>query len=148
MNKLMPYSLVFIFAALVTVRIGYVAHEYYGDSFVAHAEETKPTENKTQKDNKQEERAETVSDKIFKKDIKKEDKNNFASQVSTEAVITNPKQACITGVMLKDVLKKLAFLDKREAEILEQQRLLETSDRRIREQVAKLKLINEAQRCC
>ena len=49
MNKFMPYSLVFVFSVLVTIRIGYVAHEYYGDSFVAYAEEKKTTEDKLQK---------------------------------------------------------------------------------------------------
>ena len=50
---------------------------------------------------------------------------------------------CITGHILKETIKKIAYLDAREAEIMEQQRLLETSDRRVREQVAKLKLIKE-----
>ena len=38
MNKLMPYLLVIAFAALVTVRMGYVTYTYYANSFIAYAE--------------------------------------------------------------------------------------------------------------
>jgi flagellar motility protein MotE (MotC chaperone) len=139
MNKLMPYLLVMAFGVIITVRLGYVALEYYGHNFVVQAQETSEKTkkdsallNKTGKIDQKE--PESINDRILKKNNNDTKKNIFSEKTARNSDVKNPKQACITGGMLKDALEKLAFL-------LEQQRLLEISDRRVREQVAKLKLI-------
>lgn len=145
MSKYAPHLLVMIFAMIITLRTGYVIYEYQGDSFKASATETKPQEvileNKIIKNTPlTSNKLETVSDKILKIDSNNAEINPYASQIASKEV-DNIDKTCITGIMLEDALEKLEYLEKREAQILEQQKLLEVSDRRIREQVAKLKLI-------
>lgn len=153
MNRLSPQFFVMLFAGVITLRTGYVVYTYHGDIFTANAKETiKETpdifpekdiaeKSKDVEDNR--DVLETITDKILKQKPKKSRQDPYASNEARKADVKNPKAACITGTMLKDTLEQLDYLNKREAEIMEQQRLLETSDRRVREQVAKLKLMKQ-----
>ena len=150
MSKFSPKFLVSLFAVAITMRTGYVFYEYYSDIFTANAaEKTEQTEQVEKKPKPSSEAKnsvdalETVSDKMLKEKPKKLEKNHYAAQIATKSEIKNPEKVCITGPMLKDTLKQLDYLNQRQAEIMEQQRLLETSDRRVREQVAKLKIIKQ-----
>ncbi len=148
MNRLSPKFFVMLFAVVITLRTGYVVFTYHGDIFTANAKETakETPDTPPKKSGDSEDTAdtlETISDKILKQKPKKSKQDAYASKVARNSDVKNPKAACITGAMLKDTLKQLDYLNKREADIMEQQRLLETSDRRVREQVAKLKLIKE-----
>ncbi len=154
MKNFTPTLLVAFFGIAMTVRLGYFGHEYYRDMFTAKAQEKleKKEEEKAIKPDETVKKSvdntplKTVTDRILQQDVKNnknKDIADFASKSASKSEIINPEKVCITGPILKETLKKLAYLDKREAEIMEQERLLETSDRRIREQVAKLKLIKE-----
>lgn len=75
-------------------------------------------------------------------ETKSKDFNAFALKTEKPEIMDNDT-VCITGPVLISAKKKLAYLEKREQEIKEQERLIEIADRRVREQVAKLKLIKD-----
>lgn len=143
----MPYLLVTAFGLLVTFRIGYVMVNYYSDNMVAQAQEPKSKEKQsketTNKTPSSEPQGDTIQDRLVEKNIQNNKDNSFSRRTARKPDIKTPKEVCITGIMLKDAVQKIEFLNKREAQILEQERLLEISNRRVREQVAKLKLIRE-----
>ena len=55
----------------------------------------------------------------------------------------NTDNVCLTGPILKAAKERLEYLKGHEKKLEEQARLIEIADRRVREQVAKLKLIKE-----
>jgi flagellar motility protein MotE (MotC chaperone) len=141
MNKVSPKFFVMLFAVVITMRTGYVVYTYKGDILTANAQEILGKTPK--KPLNTDDTLETISDKILKQKPEKPKQDAYASKIARKSDVKNPKAACITGAMLKDTLEQLDYLNKREADIMEQQRLLETSDRRVREQVAKLKLMKQ-----
>lgn len=138
MRQHAPIIFLGLFICAVVLRTGHISYDYVQDSFQLHA-----AEKETEKAIASEMDAElnTVTKKILNDDIEKKDKNNFAAKAAGKTIDEKTDKVCITGPLLEHALKQLEYLSQREAEILEQQRLLETSDRRIREQLAKLKLI-------
>lgn len=108
--------------------------------FTVKAEETVPDFEKITKKEK------NIRDKIIK--IQPDDKNGEVinpyglKKIHVERE-DNTDNVCLTGPILKAAKKRLEYLKSREKEIEEQARLIEIADRRVREQVAKLKLVKE-----
>lgn len=144
----MPSLLISIFAIAVILRAGTVGYDYYDNWLSVQAKTNKPepsNNNPTKTDNLKNDKPKltTIQDKILKKDTYKSNETHFSSKTGTKIMDKNPNDVCITSVMLQDTIKQITYLDKRSLELEEQQKLLETSDRRIREQIAKLKLIKD-----
>lgn len=145
MRNLVPTFLVALFICAVALRAGHMGYDFVQESMNLYAAED--TSENMPKDAEMQKKdtprsVKTVRKKILETDVINKDMPVFATKVARSTDDTSVDQVCITGPMLKKASKQLAYLEAREAQILEQQRLLESSDRRVREQIAKLKLIN------
>jgi flagellar motility protein MotE (MotC chaperone) len=147
MKKLMPKFLVLIFAVATILQLGQFGFDYYGNwSFIkaqaaqSDNEEKIKTAKTLSNSNK---KLRTVQDKILDTGNQNPEEESFFSKVGTTIIDKEPHKICITDIMLQDVKKQLEYLEEREKSIKEQEKLLEISDRRIREQIAKLKLIKD-----
>ncbi|MEM6602592.1 MAG: hypothetical protein AAF621_00945 [Pseudomonadota bacterium] len=88
----------------------------------------------------------SIKDKLFDPEAtikKKDDFNSFAFKEVEASAQSDGSKVCITGPMLKAAKERLEYLKQKEKDLTEQARLVEISDRRVREQVAKLQLIKE-----
>jgi|GEM_PF-5677256 len=142
MSKWMPSVIISLFAVAVILRIGDFGFQYYGQWLSVHAAtKTAPKESAKKTPSVKKDHVINVQDKILQTNNYKLNKTNFSTEKASKIIDNNPKKVCITGSMLKDAIKQLNYLDKQQKDITEQKKLLEVSDRRIREQIAKLKII-------
>lgn len=144
------------FAAVTAMRIGMLIQE--NDYFSVAAEELSETKNnKIDKkgivsppaSRKKEYSLNTIQDRLIKqtKDTAKDEMiteyNEFIFKSDDKKTNINSEGICITHPMLKSAKEYIAYLYQKEKEINEQARIVEIYDRRVREQLSKLKLIKE-----
>jgi len=126
------------FFAILMLRTGTMLSD--AGYFTAKAEESVPDfKDITQKEK-------NIRDKIIQ--VQPDDKNGeainpYALEKIHVAQSGNTDNVCLTGPILKAAKKRLEYLKSREKKLEEQARLVEIADRRVREQVAKLKLVKE-----
>jgi flagellar motility protein MotE (MotC chaperone) len=145
MSKIIPTLLVAGFASIVILRTTHILYDYDKDFFNSNAYAENKEISSDKENLKKNDILETVNDKIVKQTgfHKEQKSDDYAISLSKPQETAKPNEICITGKLLQNALIKLNQVENREKELLKHQKLLEITDRRVREQVAKLKLMKE-----